>query len=173
MSVVRILFGRALFSRGRLTSLARNYRGPGGNFQDGFFASDDWEKNYPPILEDQLNKYGNPGQEIILNEYFYPAAEFYCKENGELFEEEEFISYIREAIGDEKFDAIDLIVEDCAAELVIAWDDSFAGDGFGDKMFRSRRFNEDSYYGSMGAAFANYKANAAARGIKLGDNPFE
>jgi hypothetical protein len=161
---IRASRGLLRVSRSRsMTGYDRN-----GHFEQGY-----WEEVFPPILEEQASKAGNAGQESILTNDFLEASTEYCMERGEVFDMEEYALYLYDRLGDSKYNAISIIIEECANELILAWDDSYGGDGSGNKMFMSRRYNEDSVYGSMSNAFDVYKGAAAARGIKLGDNPFK
>jgi hypothetical protein len=105
--------------------------------RNGYFDYAYWEELFPTILEEQAYKAGNAGQEAILTGDFLEAATEYCIEFGEEFEVEEYQAYLYEALGDSKYNAISIIIGESAEQLVIAWDDSFGGDGIGVKMFHS------------------------------------
>lgn len=96
----------------------------GGN---GYFNPEDWESNYPEILDDATYKYGNPGQDVILNEYWLPAAEDFCQdydnyEDG--FNKDKFIDHIANEIGDEKYNAVSEITDEAANELEQVYSDA-------------------------------------------------
>lgn len=110
------------------------YRRRGGG--EGYFDQEWWEGEFPPILEEQIYKAGNPGQEAILSGDFLEAATDYCIERGEEYTPEDFIAYLQEQLDEDKFNAISIIIEECAEQLLEAWDNSFAGDGTGAKLFR-------------------------------------
>lgn len=108
-----------------------------GGSRDGYFDQSYWEYIYPPILEEQQYKAGNAGQESILTNDWLNAADDYCLNEGEDFSKEGFLSYLSLTIGDDKFNAVSIISEECADELEMAWDDSYGGDNVGATLFRS------------------------------------
>ena len=107
----------------------------GGN--NGYFSREEWESSYPDVLENAKAKAGNAGQTTILNDYWYPAAEEYCDKEGENFDKESFLDYINNEIGDDKFNAVNIISEEAADELETIWDNSYGGDGIGPKLYRN------------------------------------
>lgn len=108
-----------------------------GGTRDGYFDQSYWESVYPPILEEQQFKAGNAGQESILTNDWLNAADEYCLNQGENFTKDDFLSYLTLTIGDDKFNAVSIISDECADELELAWDDSFGGDDTGPRMFRT------------------------------------
>jgi len=112
-------------------------RSSASGIRDGYFDQSYWEQEYPGILEDQRYKAGNAGQESILTNDWYNAANDYCLNDGQNFTKDEFLSYIENAIGSDKFNAVSIISEECAEELELAWDDSYGGDNQGPTLFKS------------------------------------
>ncbi len=112
----------------------RSFSRRGGG--EGYFDQEFWEESYPPILEEQIYKAGNPGQEAILSGDFLEAADEYCLEQGETYTIEGFMGYLQDQLDEDKYNAISIIIEECAEQLVDAWDNSFAGDGVGMRMYR-------------------------------------
>jgi hypothetical protein len=98
---------------GLLSSLIRgivrvgsNSPGLGRSSGDGYFNEGFWESNYSDVLESQVDKAGNAGQESILTGDFLDGGTQYCRENGENYNPSEFISYLENYLGDSKYNAI-------------------------------------------------------------------
>lgn len=91
-----------------------------------FFFSDDWEAGYPDILQDQIGKAGNAGQETILEGMWLDAADSYCS-RGEDFSYNGFISAIETDLGSPYYDAVSIITEECAWELEELWNECMKG----------------------------------------------
>lgn len=106
----------------------------GGN---GWFNAEEWESTYPEILDDATYKYGNPGQDVILNEYWIQAAEEFCQnyeDYSEGFDRDDFVNYINDDIGDEKYEAVSEITDEASWELEEAY--SRAGGKTGNSRYR-------------------------------------
>lgn len=108
-----------------------------GASRDGYWDQYYWESTYPDILADQEYKAGNPGQETILSGDWLYSADFYCRLYGESFTTEDFLARLRLDLGDDKYNAVSIISEECAEELLLAWDDAYAGDSIGPALFRT------------------------------------
>lgn len=127
---------------------------------DGYFNNELWESHYTEIIENQVDKAGNSGQETLLEEteYFPSPALEYCKENGKDYDPEKFVDFVKNDLGDTYYYAINEIIDECSQELLEAWDDAFAGDGMGDFLYNERRA-----YGNFANALNVYSARASAR----------
>lgn len=157
---IRSKSGKSLFD----TKLSKLF----SNTVDQRFDEDLWEGYYYDIIEAQQDKAGNAGQETLLSdEYFGGDAKQYCRINGKNYEPEEFISYVKNNLGDDYYYAINIIIEECAIELYEAWDRSFSNDGIGDKLFGGDMGSNRRVYGSFSNALAVYSAAAAKRGYDL------
>lgn len=114
---------------------AQLYRGTSGG--NGWFNAEEWESTYPEILDDATYKYGNPGQDVILNEYWIQAAEEFCQnydDYSEGFDRDDFVNYINDDIGDEKYEAVSEITDEASWELEEAY--SRAGGQTGNSAYR-------------------------------------
>lgn len=100
-----------------------------------FWNQDQWEAIFPSVLEAQVEKAGNAGQESILTGEFYNLSYSYLLENGEDYDPEDYVSYLQSNLSGTKYDAISIIIDECANELIEYWDDSAAGDGVGINMY--------------------------------------
>jgi len=126
-----------------------------------------WEENYTDVIENQVGKAGNAGQETLLgDDYFGNYAKDYCKDNGEDYDPDKFVSYVKDKLGDDYYYAINEIIDECSQELFEAWDESYRNDGIGEKLFggfRGSTFftSNKSLYGNFSNAMAIYSRNAA------------
>ena len=77
--------------------------------------------------------------------------------------ERSFVSFVKDRLGDTYYYAINEIIDECAEELIEAWDSSYAGDDMGEKLFGVYQGRSRRVYGSFSNAVANYSARAAAR----------
>jgi hypothetical protein len=102
---------------------------------DGWFDNKNWEATYPDVIETGNRPDLNAGQQVIFEEDYKPAAEEYCKINGEDYNPESFKSYVEFAIGSDKYNAISEIIEETSEYLYEAWDYCYGGDGVGEKLF--------------------------------------
>lgn len=158
------LIARRIALSYRLQSKSYQYRlraGRRGNLVDDigipieYFNNELWEELSREIIASQIEKAGNPGQETLLGEdYFAGAAINYCAESQESYDEEEFIEYIEDKLGDVYYSAINIIVAECSVELAEAWEICtqyfLAG--------RSFALSLTSYLSTPGRAFASYAA---------------
>lgn len=124
---------KGFFQLSRSTSRAG---GRGSGAGDGYWDAEAWEHYFPPVLEEQIGKAGNPGQEAILSGDFLTAATEYCISDGESFDPDTYQAYLLDSLGESKYNAISIIIAESAEELNYAWDNSFAGDGIGQNLYR-------------------------------------
>lgn len=101
----------------------------------GLFSEALWETNYNIILELQVEKAGNPGQEALLTGDFLEAATTYCRATASDYTPIGFISSVSATLGDSKYNAINEIIDECSEELLEAYDYSYAGDSVGENRF--------------------------------------
>ena len=94
-----------------------------------------WQQNILPMIENQISKAGNAGQESLLAGDFADAAYSACMKLGESFTPEDFVSEVEGLLGDSKFNAISEIITECSEELTEAWDYSYLGDGTNQPRF--------------------------------------
>ena len=130
------------------------------------FYEDIWEELYTEIIEAQQEKAGNAGQETLLSDdYFGRSAKRYCQLNGEDYNPDAFVTYVRTDLGDDYYNAISIIIDECAEELIEAWDRATSNDNVGEKLFGFSGGNR--VYGNFSNALANYTAAATARGYNF------
>lgn len=134
------------------------------NVTNGHLDQNLWEQNSAEVIENQISKAGNPGQETLLGpEYFEKSAKEFCRTVTKDYNPERFVSYVRADLGDTYYYAINEIIDECAEELLEAWDSSYGGDGLGEKLFGVYQGGSNRVYGSFANAVANYSARATAR----------
>ena len=132
------------------------------NGSAGDLDRDLWEEYYTETIEAQVEKAGNAGQTTLLgDDYFGKEAKQYCRGVGSSYDPEAFISSVKNGLGDDYYNAISEIIEECAGELVEAWDRAFRNDGIGEKLFGGSLGGGSRRFASMTAAFSNYQATAA------------
>lgn len=103
---------------------------------EGYFDPYLWEENSQAVINQQADIPDlNPGQLSIVEGDFADAASSYCREAGENYSSDDFIAAVRLDIGDDKFNAISELIEDCSEQLWEAWDLSYGGDNMGAKLF--------------------------------------
>ena len=103
---------------------------------EGYFDPYLWEENSQEVIDAQADILDlNPGQLSIVEGDFADAASRYCREAGEGYDSDEFISAVNLEIGDDKFNAISELVESCSEQLWEAWDYAYGGDNMGAKLF--------------------------------------
>jgi hypothetical protein len=132
----------------------------------GYLDDNLWEEAYTEVIDSQVDKAGNAGQTTLLgDDYFANYAKDYCKLNGKDYNPEEFISYVKNLLGDDYYNAINEIIDQCSEELYEAWDSSYAGDNIGEKLFghltTSNRIFKSNY-----SALSNYQAAASRNGYR-------
>lgn len=136
----------------------------------GYLDDNLWEEAYTEVIESQVDKAGNAGQTTLLgDDYFGNYAKDYCRDNGKDYNPEEFISYVKNLLGDDYYNAINEIIDECSEELYEAWDDSYAGDNMGEKLFNSLssvRLTNNRVFRSNASALSNYQAAASRNGYR-------
>lgn len=105
--------------------------------KEGFFNAAHYESLIQSAFQNAINKTGNAGQIAILEELYEISGPALLKA-GQL-KRRPGRSVNRNimaiSISPEKYDAVDLIVEEIADQISQAWDDSYAGDNLGDKLY--------------------------------------
>jgi hypothetical protein len=144
-------------SRDRYISTARSNIGSSLRLYENF-DEQLWEEAYTEIIAAQEEKAGNAGQTTLLSEqqYFPGYAENYCSFNGEDYDPAEFVSTVSNDLGDDYYNAIREIIDECATELEEAWAQCWS-DGEGGDLFTSALdfggfYNANSVYGTFGNA---------------------
>lgn len=98
------------------------------------------------IFENAVNQTGNPGQIAILDQLFERTEEVFMQlvSYGQRLTSSVVKSVIVVAIGSEKANAISIIIDEMADQIVQAWDDSVLQDqNVGTKLFL--KTSADSY----------------------------
>lgn len=130
----------------------------GGGLDQGL-----WEEYYNEVIDAQIDKAGNAGQETLLgDDYFRKHAKDYCQNNGEDYNDREFVQYLENELGSDYFNAINIIIEECSEELIEAWDSAYSNDGIGEKMFGDF-YRSNTTFGTFGNAAAAYSIRASAK----------
>jgi hypothetical protein len=137
-----------------------------------------WEEDYTDIIDSAQDFAGNPGQYTILTDYFPEPAKRYCKYAEEEYNPEEFVREVKDDLGDDKYYAINLIIDEVADLLQEAWDVNYYNDNFLEGLgfsgaqpvfeYGSSKLTKNRIYGSTGAAYAAYSAAATRNGFALG-----
>lgn len=105
--------------------------------KEGFFHEGHYASLIQGIFQNAINKVGNAGQIAILEELFENSFGALVKA-GQLKRRPgrgTNKSIMAISISSEKYDAVDIIVEEMADQISQAWDDSYAGDGISEKLF--------------------------------------
>lgn len=143
------VIGRSLTKSIRRLSSRDILRASGNNQR---FDSGIWEELYTEIIEAQRDKAGNAGQETLLSDdYFGNDAKQYCSNIQEDYTPEGFVNSLQNSLGDDYYNAINIIIDECAEELVEAWDRAFSNDGVGEKLF-----GLDGYFGGGGRVYGSF-----------------
>lgn len=123
-----------------------------GNFNDN-----DWEDYYTEIIDLQIEKAGNAGQETLLgDDYFRKHAKEYCAEQSEDYTQDAFVSSMQSSLGDDYFNAISQIIEECSLELAEGHNAAFDIDTFD-------MYNPNTVYGNFSNAAASYSSRASVK----------
>jgi hypothetical protein len=129
----------------------------GGSLDEGM-----WEEYYTEVIDSQKDKAGNSGQETLLgDDYFGKEAKQFCRSVSSSYNPEAFISSVKNGLGDDYYNAISEITEECAIELVEAWDRAYRNDGVGEKLFGGYGMGGSRRFSTMESAFSSYTARAA------------
>jgi len=152
----------SLFSLGRsiyrkITAKGRMMTGDGG------LDPDLWEEYSTEVIEAQVEKAGNAGQETLLGpDYFGQYAIAYCNGVVDDYDDVAFVNSIEASLGPDYYNAISEIIEECSIELYEAWDNAYSNDGIGDKLFGDF-YRSNSVYGTFGNAVSAYNTRAAGK----------
>ena len=156
--------GRSLFSLGRsiyrrITAKSRmQWDGNSGGLD-----ADLWEEYSTEVIEAQIDKAGNAGQETLLgDDYFRKNAIDFCETVTDDYDDRAFISYMENELGSDYYNAINEIIEECSQELFEAWDAAYSNDGIGEKHFADF-YNANTAYGTFGNAVSAYNTRAAGK----------
>ena len=156
-NIYRRITAKSRSSRDIYISTARSNIGSALRLSENF-DEQLWEEAYTEIIAAQEEKAGNAGQTTLLSEqqYFPGYAENYCSFNGEDYDPAEFVSTVSNDLGDDYYNAIREIIDECSAELEEAWAQCFS-DGEGGDLFTSALdfggfYNRNSVYGTFGNA---------------------
>jgi len=123
------------------------------NVGSGFFNEQLWEEYYYEVIDSQMDKAGNAGQETLLGEdYFAGSAKRHCMEVGKDYNPQNFVNRMQYELGDNYFYAINEIIEECSIELLDALIAAITGDQFG-----------KTAYGNLSNALSIYQARAAGK----------
>lgn len=129
----------------------------------GGLDADLWEEYSTEVIEAQIEKAGNAGQETLLGpDYFGKYAIAYCEGVVDDYDDQLFINSIEASLGPDYYNAISQIIEECAEELYEAWDNAYSNDGVGDKLFADF-YRGNTTYGTFGNAVNAYSNRAAAK----------
>jgi len=119
---------------------------------DGGLDANLWEEYSTEVIEAQIDKAGNAGQETLLgDDYFIKHAIDFCETVTDDYDDRAFLSYMENELGDTYYNAINEIIEECSQELLEAWDAAYSNDGIGEKHFADF-YNSNSIYGTFGNA---------------------
>lgn len=135
---------------------------------DGGLNPDLWEEYSTEVIEYQIGKAGNAGQETLLgDDYFRKHAIDFCETVSDEYNDGEFINYMEAELGDEYYNAINEIIEECSQELYEAWDAAYSNDGVGEEIYADFSLSERTY-ATFSQAQSAYIARANARFGSLG-----
>ena len=112
--------------------------GVGIKKKQGYFHAGHFASLIEGIFQDAINAVGNAGQKAIMLELFensaqaiLNAAQLKQRPGKRIYE-----SIMALSIRQDKYNAADEIVKEIAEKLAQAWDDAYAGDSVGSKMFQ-------------------------------------
>ncbi|CAB4159853.1 hypothetical protein UFOVP721_5 [uncultured Caudovirales phage] len=138
------------------------------------FDEAQWESGVADLLNFAEGQAGNAGQTTLIVDYLSPKAIEYCQLTQQDYDPEEFISTMKDELGDSYYNAISEIIDDLAQqidELRDACHQSFLenaafrlGTGFGYAFMHANTPNRQ--YGNMASAFAAYGQAAARNGYR-------
>lgn len=130
---------------------------------NGGLDPDLWEEYSTEVIEAQIEKAGNAGQETLLgDDYFRKYAIDYCNGVVDDYDDQQFINSLEASLGSDYYNAISQIIEECAEELYEAWDNAYSNDGVGDKLFADF-YRGNTTYGTFGNAVNAYSNRAAVK----------
>lgn len=147
-SIIRTIIRTNQARRLTLRESIENYN----NFNDN-----DWEDYYTEIIDLQVEKAGNAGQETLLgDDYFRKYAKEYCERLSEDYNDDGFIVHMRSSLGNDYFNAISEIIEECSLELAEGHNAAFDINTFD-------MYNPNTVYGNYSNALSVYQARAFNR----------
>lgn len=133
----------------------------GGN--DGGLNPDLWEEYSTEVIEAQIDKAGNAGQETLLgDDYFRKHAIDFCETVTDDYDDRAFVNYMENELGSDYYNAISEIIDECSQELFEAWDQAYSNDGIEDKLFGDF-YRSNTLYGTFGNALSAYNIRATAK----------
>jgi hypothetical protein len=141
------------------------------NYLDNLKTFDEgqWEESYTEIIAAQEEKAGNSGQTTLLSEeqYFPGYATEYCKQESEEYDPADFVETMSSDLGDDYYNAIREIIDECADELLEAWAQCWSDGEGGDLLTSALDFggfyNKNTVYGSFGNAMVVYNNRAISK----------
>jgi hypothetical protein len=105
--------------------------------KEGYFNGNHYAALIAGIFQNALNKVGNAGQVAILEELLEKSyvplqkiANIRKRPSPSINK-----SVMALSISQDKYDAVDEIIAEMADQISQAWDDAYAGDNIGDKLF--------------------------------------
>ena len=130
---------------------------------DGGLNPDLWEEYSTELIEAQIEKAGNAGQETLLgDDYFRKHAIDFCETVSDEYDDRAFVNYMEAELGDEYYNAINEIIDECSQELYEAWDAAYSNDGVGEESYADFSLSERTYP-TFSQAQSAYVARANAR----------
>lgn len=133
----------------------------GGN--DGGLNPDLWEEYSTEVIETQIDKAGNAGQETLLgDDYFRKHAIDFCETVTDDYDDRAFVNYMENELGSDYYNAISEIIDECSQELFEAWDAAYSNDGIADKSYGDF-YRGNTVYGTFANAAAAYSNRAAVK----------
>lgn len=127
------------------------------------FNENGWEEAYTEVIDSMVEYAGNAGQETLLTEYFPLPAKRYCAEAEQDYTPEAFVQYVKIDLGDNYYNAISFIIDECSQILYEVWDQNYQNDNFLEVFFGGLdRYTPGRTYSSMREAGMAYE-NARLR----------
>lgn len=116
--------------------MARNV-GVGRKKKEGYWSVGHFTTLVEAIFQDAINAVGNVGQKAIMIELFQNSVPGIVEISSRKMKPSKSIykSVMALSIRQDKYEAVDLIIDEIAEKLPTAWDDSYAGDGEDQKLF--------------------------------------
>jgi hypothetical protein len=81
------------------------------------FDQQAWEEGVQETLSWAVDQAGNPGQTTLLEDFLTPKALDYCEITQEEFDPEEYVSVMKDELGDDYYFAINEIIDETALML--------------------------------------------------------
>jgi len=128
----------------------------------GGLDDDAWEGVVSEVIDMQVEKAGNPGQETILKDYFAHVAISYCNDVQSDYSPDGFVIEMGVELRDDMYEAISEIIEQCSLELEEVHSHIYGNYAmsflYGSTVGRSSKFY-NSVKGSNGAKSYQYYLN--------------